>query len=118
MNTDTLCLQETATVSEAVEAVRESPDIVEAQNSLFLAGSGGRLTGVVPTSRLLLAAGDEVLASLRLPDLITVDVGDKSKDVIEVIDKYNLLTLPVVDAEGRLLGVVTADDVISLLRRS
>ncbi|MGB9105809.1 MAG: CBS domain-containing protein, partial [Terriglobales bacterium] len=38
------------------------------------------------------------------------------KDVAELFDKYNLLTLPVVDGEGKLTGVITADDVISLLR--
>ncbi len=59
------------------------------------------------------------VATLQLPDLIAVDGrrlarGGRPRS----IDKYNLLTLPVVDAEGRLLGVVTADDVISLLRRS
>jgi sporulation protein YlmC with PRC-barrel domain len=118
MNTDAIALPETSSVAEAIEAVRESPDIVEAQNALFLAGPGGRLTGVVPTSRLLLAAPHLVLSTLQLPDLITVAVDASREEVTEVIDKYNLLTLPVVDAEGRLLGVVTADDVISLLRRS
>jgi magnesium transporter len=118
MNTDTLSVHETATVAEAILAVREAADIIEAQNVVFLTGGEGRLTGVVPTSRLLLSEGSDPVASLRLPDVITVAVTNSREDAVLLVDKYNLLTLPVVDGEGRLLGVVTADDVISLLRRS
>lgn len=118
MTSDALSVPETATVAEAILAVREAADIVEAQNILLLTGAEGRLTGVVPTSRLLVADGADPVATLRLADLISVTATDPRAQVVEVIDKYNLMTLPVVDDHGRLRGVITADDVISLLRRS
>ena len=49
--------------------------------------------------------------------LVTVHVGANEKEVAELFDKYNLLTLPVVDESGKLAGVITADDVISVLRQ-
>ncbi|MGA9626434.1 MAG: CBS domain-containing protein [Bryobacteraceae bacterium] len=49
--------------------------------------------------------------------LIQVTVDEKQNRVTELFDKYNLLTLPVVDEEGKLAGVITADDVISVLRQ-
>jgi Mg/Co/Ni transporter MgtE len=45
-----------------------------------------------------------------------VEANASDKDVVEMFDKYNLLTLPVVDEEQRLAGIITADDIISLLR--
>ena len=60
---------------------------------------------------------ETLLKMLTSDDMISVSVQEESKRVTEVFDKYNLLTLPVVDEEGRLTGVVTADDIISVLRR-
>jgi magnesium transporter len=45
-----------------------------------------------------------------------VDVEERQDRITELFDKYNLLTLPVIDAEGKLAGVITADEIISLLR--
>ena len=58
------------------------------------------------------------ISDLRTADLIHVTAKEKQAHVIELFDKYNLLALPVVDANAKLLGVVTADDIISLLRQS
>ena len=49
--------------------------------------------------------------------LIQVTVDEKQDRVTELFDKYNLLTLPVVDEDGKLVGVITADDIISVLRQ-
>ena len=70
----------------------------------------------MPLSNLVLASPDTPLATLSVDPLISCNAGCAEKDVAELFDKYNLLTLPVVDGEGMLTGVITADDVISLLR--
>jgi Mg/Co/Ni transporter MgtE len=56
------------------------------------------------------------LKDLAAETLIHVDVDEKQNRVAETFDKYNLLTLPVVDEAGKLAGAITADEVISLLR--
>jgi magnesium transporter len=116
MNTEYVAVGSEETVAEALQAVRETEHL-EAVNTLFLVDEHERLVGVVPLARLLLAGPDERLSALRTDDLLQVSVGEKQNRVIELFDKYNLLTLPVVDSDGKLAGVITADDVISVLRQ-
>ena len=75
-----------------------------------------RAVGAVPLARLFLAAGESKLRELATESMIQVSVDEKQDRVTELFDKYNLLTLPVVDEDGKLAGVITADDVISVLR--
>jgi magnesium transporter len=58
------------------------------------------------------------LKHLASGTLIQVSVDERQDRVTEIFDKYNLLTLPVVDEDGKLAGVITADDIISVLRES
>lgn len=58
-----------------------------------------------------------MLRELAAESLIQVPVDEKQDRVTELFDKYNLMTLPVTDEDGKLTGVVTADDIISVLRQ-
>ena len=84
--------------------------------AIFLEGPDGRLAGVVPLVRVLTALPDTPISDLALDDLLTIEASEKTTRVAETFDKYNLLTLPVVDDDGHMLGAITADDVITLLR--
>jgi Mg/Co/Ni transporter MgtE len=68
-------------------------------------------------ARLFLHEGSTPLTTLALETLIDVPVTEQQDRVTELFDKYNLLALPVVDADGKLTGVITADDIISVLRQ-
>lgn len=116
MNTEYIALQENATVADAMAAARASEDLIEVLNTLFLIDGEGRLTGAVPVGRLFVAEAPTPLDGLTTGTLIQVSVEDKQDRVTELFDKYNILTLPVVDEQGKLAGVITADDVISVLR--
>ena len=74
-----------------------------------------RLKGAVPLARLFLHEGATPLQSLAAETLISVNVDEQQDRVTETFDKYNLLTLPVLQ-DDRLAGVITADDIISVLR--
>ena len=74
------------------------------------------MKAAVPLARLFTAAGATPLSELAAETLLHVDVEEREDRITELFDKYNLLTLPVIDAEGKLAGVITADEVISLLR--
>jgi len=117
MNTEYVTLHETATVEDAMAALRGNEDQLENLNSLFLVDGEGRLTGAVPLARLFVATGSTLLRQLASETLISATVTDHQDDVTELFDKYNLLALPVVDEENRIAGVITADDIISVLRR-
>jgi magnesium transporter len=117
MTTDYMALSPTAKVSDAIEMLRKFEGGLESMSTIYLIGEGEKLLGAVPLVKLVLAAPDTMLSSLAVDPLVSVHHGVDEHEVAEIFDKYNLLTLPVVDEEtGALTGVITADDVISILR--
>ena len=116
MNTEFVMLPHTATIADAMTALRANEDLLEALNVVLLVDEQEKLTGVVPLARLFTAPLETPLAQLSSETLIHASVDLKQDRVTELFDKYNLLTLPVVEEDGRLAGVVTADDIISVLR--
>jgi CBS domain-containing protein len=116
MNPEYLALNLTAKVEDAIEALRRFEGGIETVSTIYLVDSRGTLVGAVPLARLVLASADDPLLSLTQEPLISCKPGANEKEVAELFDKYNLLTLPVVDEHKQLTGVITSDDVISLLR--
>jgi magnesium transporter len=117
MNTEYVALAETATVEDAIAALRQNEELLETLNTLFLVDADERLTGAVPLARLFTASGVTPLRALAAEKLVQVNVDEKQDRITELFDKYNLLALPVVDEEGKLSGAITADDIISVLRQ-
>ena len=117
MNTEFVSLHENASVKDAMSALRGNEDLLDSLNTLFLVDAEGRLCATIPLARIFVASGDAKLKELASELRIEVPVDEKQDRVTELFDKYNLLTLPVVDEEGKLAGVITADDIISLLRQ-
>jgi CBS domain-containing protein/sporulation protein YlmC with PRC-barrel domain len=116
MNTEFLALPEEATVADAMTALREREENLDNIYSLFLVDRDERLQAAVPLTRLFLAGGDSPLRSLAAEPLLSVNVAERQNRVAEVFDKYNLLALPVIDEDNRLVGVISVDDVVSVLR--
>ncbi len=116
MTTEYMALSANAKVEDAIEMLRNFEGGVETVSTIYLVGDGDKLVGAVPLPKLVLAAPGTPLQELSTEPLLSVHAGATEKEVAETFDKYNLLTLPVLDEEGRLTGVITADDVISLLR--
>jgi Mg/Co/Ni transporter MgtE len=116
MNTEYLALDSKASVDDAIETLRNFEGGVETVHTIYLVDEQGKLVGAVPLARLILAKPDDKLISLIIDPLISVHAGTREKEVTELFDKYNLVILPVLDDKGILTGVITSDDVISLLR--
>jgi len=117
MNTEAIVLPEDTALSTAMLSLREHEDLLENTHVLFLANTAGQITAAVPLARLFLADGAIRLRELATDPLISTRVAEKQDRITELFDKYNLLALPVVDDDGSLAGVITADDVISVLRQ-
>jgi magnesium transporter len=117
MNTEYVALHANATVNDAVAALKRHEDLLETLNTLLLVDADEHLTGAVPLARLFVATGGTPLRELSVDPLLHVPVDEQQNRVTEFFDKYNLLTLPVIDREGKLAGVITADDIISVLRQ-
>ena len=116
MTTDYMALSPNATVRDAVNMLRSFEGGLESMSTVFLVGEGEQLVGAVPLAKLVLAEPGTHLQTLTTEPLISCHPGADEHEVAEIFDKYNLLTLPVVDESGTLTGVITADDVISILR--
>jgi sporulation protein YlmC with PRC-barrel domain/CBS domain-containing protein len=116
MTTDFLALPLNATVQNAIDSLREFEGGVEAVSTIYLVDSHGTLTGAVPLARIVLAPLTAPMLSLTQEPLVLAHQGVEENEVAELFDKYNLQTLPVVDEHNKLTGVITSDDVISMLR--
>jgi magnesium transporter len=115
MTNEFIVLQETATVEAAIEALRNFTGEMEIIHAVYLVSQSLVLTKVVPLALLLISDKDASLNSLVSDEAISVPFHADRKTVINMFHKYNLLTLAVVDDNDRLLGVVTADDVLELV---
>ncbi len=116
MNTEYVALHGDATVADAIAALKQNEELLEMLNVIFLIDAEERLTGALPVAKLFLADSSTRLGDLAAEAPVEVAVDEKQDRVTELFDKYNLLALPVVDENKKLAGVVTADDIISVLR--
>lgn len=116
MNTEFIALPGAATVADAIVSLRENEENLDNIYTIFLVDPDERLSAAVPLTRLFLASGDSSLMDLASQPLLFVNVDERQDRIAEVFDKYNLLALPVVDDDQRLVGVISVDDVVSVLR--
>ncbi len=112
-----IALPEASTVAQAMEELKKHEEPLENLHDIFLVDDENRLRATVPLAKLLFAAGDTPLKEFAIDPLLSVQPDEKQDRVAEVFDKYNLLTLPVVSETKELLGVITVDDVVALLRQ-
>ena len=115
MTTDYMALGPGAKVEDAIEMLRNFEGGVESVSTIYIVGDKDKLLGLVPLAKIVLAPPGTPLMMLT-GHMTTIHPGADEKTVAATFDKYNLLTLPVIDDEGRLTGVITADDVINMLR--
>jgi sporulation protein YlmC with PRC-barrel domain len=116
MTTDFVSLGMDATVAEAVQALRNFDGDPEGVTEIYLLDEKQVLRGAITLARLVVAQPDTRLAVLTEPRVLSCPADLHQNDLAEMFDKYNLHALPVVDAQGRMVGVVQADHVISFLR--
>lgn len=116
MTTEYLALPPDATVGDAIDKLRVFEGEAETISTIYLVDVQEQLVGAVPLVSLVLAPAGTRLSTLTPEHVIYCEAGASEQEVAEMFDKYNLLTLPVVDENQKLTGIITADDVISILR--
>ncbi|MGL6234392.1 MAG: magnesium transporter MgtE N-terminal domain-containing protein [Segniliparus sp.] len=113
MNTDVISLPTTATVRTAIAAISAAKDFEpESLVTAHVVGESGQLVGVVEVITLLQSEPEAQLVSVMDDDPVRVGPEADLEDVALLMDDYNLPTIPVVDQDGKILGVVTVDDVL------
>ena len=116
MTTEYIALPETAKVADVHAALQEFEGDIELITDIYLLDEQEHIKAIVPIVRILLAPPEALLADLPLGHLVTCQVNANGRKVAELFDKYNLRSLPVLDEEHKLVGVVHAEQVIALLR--
>ena len=116
MTSQMVTLAESLTASEAIAQIREHVEESEFIFYIYVVNDVKTFLGVVPIRRLLVAKPDRPISELMVANPIAVFATDDQEEVASVTARYNLLAVPVVDANFRLLGVITVDDVIDVLR--
>jgi magnesium transporter len=115
MTTDFVRAPLTATVADAVDALRSFEGDPDTITEIYLVQEDERLAGVVMLPRLLLATPETKLATLSEGHNVSCRMDANDKQVAELFDKYNLRSLPIVDAHGRIAGAIHAEQVIGQL---
>lgn len=115
MTTDVAVLRSDWTAAETLDFLRSLGDATETLHYLYVVDATQVLVGVVPLRNLLMAKPDAVISSFMIPEVVTVPVNADQEQLAEMIARYDLLAMPVVDARNRLLGVVTVDDVLDVV---
>jgi magnesium transporter len=115
MNPHVFALSEDLTVGETILALQGSRD-VEMVFYLYAVDARRHLVGVVSLRRLLLVSPETPLKRIMTADIISVRVDTDQEEVARLVASYNLLAIPVVDEENKLVGVITVDDVIDVIK--
>jgi magnesium transporter len=115
MNTDFVFVGDKSLRGEVVDWLKEQDLNLDQLDTIVLLDGAAQFSGTVPVARLLLAGQEQALGELRMEPLLTIQANADDNDVFELFDKYNLRMLTVVDEDGRPLGVITVDDVVSKL---
>lgn len=103
------------TVRYALDYLRHIDPDVETMNVLYLVDERGRLVGVCSLRELVTADPDTPLEQIMKPEFISVKTQTDQEEVAQLLSKYDLLALPVLDEVGRMQGIVTIDDMVDVL---
>ncbi|MEW6126662.1 MAG: magnesium transporter [Acidobacteriota bacterium] len=116
MTPDFFALDEDLTISEAITALQRRSEDFEMAFYLYVIDSRNHLLGVVSLRQLLLNPPSTPLKKIMMGDVIKVTTDTDQEEVARVVATYNLLAIPVVDSENKLVGIITVDDIIDVIR--
>lgn len=120
MTTELVELRPDMTAKKALLYLQESyrPNQIKDINSIYVTDEAHKLLGEVNLQMLIMAAPDQHIKDIMTPvDWIKVNAAASSAEVAKNFEKYDLLNMPVVDAENHLLGIITIDDVVDLIQK-
>lgn len=116
MTPEVVALPEELTVEEAIRELRRVAEEAETIYYAYVVDREDRLIGVLSMRDLILSPPGKPLREVMITDVLKIPATMDKEEVARIFDRYNYLALPVVDEEDHLLGIVTVDDVIDVLR--
>ncbi|MDO4608477.1 MAG: magnesium transporter [Clostridia bacterium] len=116
MTTEYIDLKRTMTVDEALDKIRRVGLDTETIYTCYVIGSRRKLFGTLSLKDLILSPKDAIVGEIMDENIVSAHTLDDKEDVAAMFDRYDMLALPVVDNEGRLVGIITVDDAIDVLQ--
>ena len=115
MTTSFVALRRQTTAEQAIQFIREVSPTSDIPYYLYVVDRWQKLTGVIGFRDLVIASPDTTMQEIMDPDVITVAVGVDQEEVARLMSRYSLAAIPVVDANERLVGVITHDDILEVI---
>lgn len=117
LTTECVMLKAGATVTEAFDYIRKYGPDKETIYTCYVTDNDRHLQGVLTVKDLLLAKSDDIVGDLMETNVISAVTTDDQEEVAKTFTKYDLTSLPVVDHENRLVGIITVDDVVDIIEQ-
>lgn len=115
MTPDYISLKKDMTVGEAMAHIKEEGMDRETVYTCYIKDDSRKLLGIVSLRTLVVEEDNVIIEKLMHEGFISVNVSDDQEDVSEAFKKYGFLAMPVVDKEGRLVGIITVDDILDII---
>jgi magnesium transporter len=115
MTTEFVSLPQNLTVEQVIAKLRETAPDAETIYYIYVVDEAERLVGVLSLRNLIISPPDKQISEIMIKDCITVSPEMNQREVADVISKYNLLAVPVIDQERKIHGIITVDDVMDLI---
>ncbi len=115
MTTEFIAVSATLTAAQTIDRLRELEPEAETIYYVYVTGEFGRLVGVLSLRDLIVASGDTEIGAVMIVEPVAVNVLADQDEVAQAVARYNLLAVPVVDDDGRLVGIVTVDDAMDAI---
>ena len=116
MTTEMIDLKRGMTVKQAFDHIRKVGTDAETIYTCYVTDERRKLEGVVSVRQLLLHPYDDKVGDLMETDPICVQTGDDQETIAQLFQKYDMLSMPVVDSEKRLVGIITIDDAVDVIQ--
>ncbi|MBN2261130.1 MAG: magnesium transporter [Clostridiales bacterium] len=115
MTKDFIALSKDITIYNAIELLRETAPTAETIYYVFVVDQEEKLVGVISLRELIVAKPNKLVEDVMSDKVIYVNVFDDQEEVAKIVSKYDLLAVPVVDYEMKMIGLITVDDIIDVL---
>ncbi len=112
-----IALKEDATAREAIEALQKDYADIEMPFYLYVVDDHENLVGVISLRQLVVVRPETKLKSIMATDVVSVQTNTDQEEVAKIVARYNILAVPVVNENNRLVGIVTVDDVLDIIRK-
>ena len=117
MQTEFIAVPPAWTVGQAIDYMRETEDLPERFFEIYVVGPDGKFLGAVPLDRLMRSKRPAPMFELMEPERHVVRATDDQEEVARRFERYNLVAAPVIDANDRMVGVMTFDDIVDVIEQ-